>query len=261
MNMFRRHQAGFSLIELMVAMAIALFLIGGVLTMLGNTRSTYETQSRLAQLQDDQRLAMTAITDVVQAAGYYPDPINMTNVSEFKARTYSVAGQTLKFAADGQYITGATNPLKDGSGNLAGDSFAVVYDTAGKTGTTPNYVIDCTGQLSTAPLATSTTNTFAIDANDNLLCSVNEQTPVRLVSGITSLKIWYGLKTNLAVDDNQVDTYVPTSDMQDADWPHVISLRVDLTFKNPLYGEPGQTSKTIDFTRVVMVMNKAGAQT
>ena len=65
---------GFTLVELMVTVAIALFLIGGLLTIIQNVRNRYTDQQALAQLQDQQRFAMGIITDIVQQAGYFPDP-------------------------------------------------------------------------------------------------------------------------------------------------------------------------------------------
>jgi type IV pilus assembly protein PilW len=254
MNVSRRYQSGFSLVELMVAVAVALFLIGGVLTMLDNTHRTFLTQGKLAQLQDDQRLAMTLITDVVQAAGYFPDPVAKTAASEFPQGTITVAGQSINFGTPGQAVAGASNT------NGPGDVISVRYETHGSAA--KDNIIDCTGV--TSAIQQVLTNTFSLDANHNLLCTVNGQPPVQLVSGVTNLQIWYGLKTDFTVDNNQVDTYVSTSDMQPADWPNIISLRVTLTFTNPLFGTPGQTAanfKTIDFTRVVTVMSKAGVKT
>src|SRR5438552_1840764 len=106
MKVLRRNTRGFSLVELMVSIAVALFLVGGVVSMLASTRHTYKNQSQLSQLQDDQRLAMTLIANVVQSAGYYPDPILMTAATEFKAGPVIFTGQSLSFAADGQSITG-----------------------------------------------------------------------------------------------------------------------------------------------------------
>jgi type IV pilus assembly protein PilW len=243
------NQRGFSLVELMVAIAVALFLVAGVVTVLGNTRNTYKDQSKLSQLQDDQRLAMTLLGNVVQSAGYFPDPVNMTDTSEFKAGAVNFTGQTLAFAKDGQSLTGATNTT------AAGDTLVVRFETSG---TGSDNIIDCTGQQwKTAGVIV---NTLTLDANNNLLCAVNGGTPTQLVSGVTNMQIWYGLKTDPTVPTNQVDTYVPTADMGADDWSNVMSLRLTLTFKNPLAGEPGQ-SNTIDFTRVIAVMNKAGVQT
>jgi type IV pilus assembly protein PilW len=244
-----RTQTGFSLVELMVAIAVALFLIGGVVSMLATTRNTFKDQSRLAQLQDDQRLAMTLIANVVQSAGYYPDPLLMTPTDQFKSGAVPFAGQTLAFAADGQVITGATNSA------TLGDTLVVRFETSGKGA---DNVIDCTGNVWTTQSVII--NTLTLDANSNLLCAINEKAPVQLVTGVTRMQVWYGLKTDFTVDDNQVDMYVPTADMTNADWPNVISLRLTLTFKNPLFGEPGQP-QTMNFTRVIAVMNKAGVKT
>ncbi len=123
MKVLNPRQHGFSLVELMVAIAVALFLVLGVITVLGNTRHTYKDQSRLSQLQDDQRLAMTLLGNVVQSAGYYPDPVNMTATTEFKAGAVTFTGQTLAFAKDGQAITGATNTT------AAGDTLVVRFET------------------------------------------------------------------------------------------------------------------------------------
>src|SRR5437899_12952970 len=71
----RRRERGFTLVELMVTVAIALFLIGGLLTVLQNVRGAYNNQQQLTQLQDQQRFALTILADVIQAGGYFPDPV------------------------------------------------------------------------------------------------------------------------------------------------------------------------------------------
>ena len=81
-------QRGFSLVELMIAMLIALFLLGGLITLVMGTRQTNSTQSQLSQLQDNERIAMTLIGNVVQKAGYFPNPTTQT-LSSFNAETLS----------------------------------------------------------------------------------------------------------------------------------------------------------------------------
>src|ERR1700730_1410144 len=88
-----RGQRGFTLVELMVTVAIALFLLGGLLTILQNVRSAYNNQQSLSQLQDQQRIAMTVITDVIQAGGYFPDPVAWTATSSLPAAGAYQQGQ------------------------------------------------------------------------------------------------------------------------------------------------------------------------
>jgi hypothetical protein len=44
------------------------------------------------------------------------------------------------------------------------------------------------------------------------------------------------------------------------DWSKVLSVKIQLTFTNPMANQPGQPA-TIQFTRVVDVMNKTGVST
>jgi hypothetical protein len=68
------------------------------------------------------------------------------------------------------------------------------------------------------------------------------------------------VRTDPAVAGNIVDSYLRASEMAQANWNDVISVRVQLNFTNPLAGKPNQPA-TISFVRVVAVMNKAGVQT
>ena len=52
-------QRGFTLVELMIALLIALFLIGGLVTLVGAMKITFANQNGLSQLQESERMAMT----------------------------------------------------------------------------------------------------------------------------------------------------------------------------------------------------------
>jgi hypothetical protein len=89
-----------------------------------------------------------------------------------------------------------------------------------------------------------------------------------LVSGLANVQIWYGIKRNTGTVDNNVDTYLRADDMStnDAvsglnDWTQVSSVRIILTFKNPLANGDGKQPATIDFERVIAIMSKAGVST
>ena len=71
-------QRGFTLIEILIALVIGVFLLAALLTIVQANRHVYGDQSQLAQLQDSERMAMTLMTDVIQMAGYFPNPTQNT---------------------------------------------------------------------------------------------------------------------------------------------------------------------------------------
>ena len=77
----RHAQRGYTLIELSVSIIIALFLMAGLLTLVMHTRTTSTTQAQMQQLQENERIAMTIMANVIQEAGYFPDPTTYTNTS------------------------------------------------------------------------------------------------------------------------------------------------------------------------------------
>ena len=248
-----RGQRGFTLVELMVTVAIAMFLLAGLVTILQNVRSTYASQQSLAQLQDQQRFAMTVLTDVIQAGGYFPDPLGMTPGSALPAAgAYQV----------GQAFTGTQG---------ATDSIGVRYRTANGDG-----VILCDGSSNTGvpPGSQLYTNVFTVvppvgAVPGQLQCTLTigaaANAPLTLVTGVQGLTIYYGVKRNPAVVDYNVDTYLTANQMLLAgpngnDWLNISSVRILLTFTNPLAGQPGQPG-TIIFERVIEVMARAGVHT
>ena len=67
----RRRQLGFSLVELMVAMAIGTFLLAGAVTVFGKTRDLYRTNEAAARLQETARYAMSTIEADLRMANYW----------------------------------------------------------------------------------------------------------------------------------------------------------------------------------------------
>src|SRR5271168_3355748 len=101
-----RSARGFTLVEIMIAMALGLFLIGGLLTLVQAMRRTATNQSGMSQLQDNERMAMQLITDVVQSTGYYTNPVVNSANSSFLVGTYGPAAFTTGQALLGNYTAG-----------------------------------------------------------------------------------------------------------------------------------------------------------
>jgi type IV pilus assembly protein PilW len=238
----RRSQSGFTLVELSIAVAIGLFLLGGVLAVVQGTRRTFISQNQLAGLQDNERFVMTVMTDVIQSAGYFPDPTNNTATGALLAAGSFAAGQSIVGTAS------ATAP---------GDTISIRYLTAGG-----DNIIDCNGNISAT--AQTLTNKFSINNQGQLVCSVNGAADVALVdvNKVQNLQILYGVKTNFNVDDNSADTYMNATQVAaTSNWNNVICVKVIVTFINPLYDSTHlEQPQYIPFTRVISVMGNAGVQ-
>jgi type IV pilus assembly protein PilW len=235
-----RRQQGFTLLELMVAITVGLFLLGALLTVQQTNRSAFVSQNQLAQLQDNQRMAMSILADVVQSAGYFPDPT--INVA---ATTFPAAGA---FAAS-QPISGTYTAA------APGDTLAVRFATASGDG-----VLNCSGLANTSGATTMYVNTFSVvgvAGNRQLVCTMNG-TQYTLISGVDNFNVVYGVKTNPAAVGNNVSAYLNAAQMTAANWQNVVSVMVRLTFNNPLYVVGQGQPQFLQLQRVIGVMNKLG---
>ncbi|WP_394752088.1 PilW family protein [Crenothrix sp.] len=64
------YQRGFTLIEIMVAMLLGVFLLGGILQVFLHSKQTYRTQEALSRLQEDGRFAMDFLIRDIRMAGF-----------------------------------------------------------------------------------------------------------------------------------------------------------------------------------------------
>ncbi len=65
-----RFQNGLTLIELMIAMVLGVFLMAGILKIFSSSKQAYKLQENLSRLQENGRFAMDFITKDVRMAGY-----------------------------------------------------------------------------------------------------------------------------------------------------------------------------------------------
>ena len=241
----RPAQRGFTLLEILIALTIGVFLTGALLTIVQSNRRVFGEQNQLSQLQDNERMSMTMMADVIQSAGYFPYPNTQT--------TALIA--TGPFAA-GQAIYGQS------ALTAYGDTIQVRYMTTGGDG-----VLNCSGLPNTNAVGVTNLylNVFQV-VNGQLVCTVTinggAPTQYTLVGGvpgsgldITKMTILYGVRANLTAAGNNVDTYMTAA--QVTNWSSVISVLVDLQFTNPLSANSGQPA-TFDFKRVIGVMSQTG---
>ena len=70
---FSNRQRGVSLVELMIAMTLALVLSAAVITVFANNRHGYSQGENVQRMQDDARHALREITFEISMAGHYGD--------------------------------------------------------------------------------------------------------------------------------------------------------------------------------------------
>ncbi len=251
-------QHGYSLIEVLVAVMIAIFLLGGLFSILQSTRKTSTDQTLLAQLQDNERIAMTLVAETIQTAGYYPNPQTQSAANAFPSTT--------AFSQATQVVTGTYGPDTKYP-NAIGDSITVRYQSDGSGG-----VLGCLGTSDTTGVAHEYELFIQYDdatrTTSSLYCSVDGKTPQALVPNVSGMKVVYGVDTTGS--GTGINAYIPgptdtsLGNMTNADWLNVYSVSVQLTFPNPLLNVTGQsnTGQTnappITFTRIIGLMARTG---
>lgn len=231
-----RRQRGLSLVELMVAVAIGLFMLSGFAASFVGVKRSFVAQDRLAALQDNERLALGLLAATVQAAGYHPDPFNQPAAVALPQATTGFGNFT-----PGQGLVGT------GSAE-ATDSLTTRYVTApGQT------LADCAGRRNETGAPQLVVNTYTVGADQTLRCSIDGgATSIALVNHVQSLSVLYGA----AVDGDHVDRYLPADEITAANlWERVRSARITVRFVNPYAGTPGEPT-TIDWMQHVNLMNR-----
>ncbi len=273
---FARRQQGYTMVELMVSITIALFLLAGLMTLVTHTRSTSAAQNQLSQLQDNERIAMTILTDVIQQAGYFPDPtINTSSIFSAPAAAIGTTAGSVNFVS-GQVISGASG------GTAPGDSIAVRFASPIKDASNvlPGTIANCAGtSVSDSTTSHVYTNVFQVFTASNgttyLQCTLYQDGVVyntyNLVPGLYDMQVQYGLAQS-GGSSNNVVTYVPASGFgsnTSSQWQNITSVKVRLYFQVPQYGFAGgqvngsSTSSALSkqlmyVERIIPIMSQSG---
>lgn len=196
--------SGFSLIELMISLVIAIIAMAVLLKIYHSNSQTARFHNAVLVVQENGRFAADIIGRSARMAGY-DDPLTTTVVS---------------------------TPLIEGSINHGGaqisqtglkpDSHTISIRYEGGTG-----IRDCQGQAVAAD--DWVTNMYAVSTENNLVCAtytnnsalVSNATAV--AEGVEDMRVLYGLDID---DTGDVNRYVRSTGVHD--WSLVVSLRIAL---------------------------------
>lgn len=240
--MKKRQQQGLSLIELMIAMMIGLFLSVGTATIYFSSQRTSLSQTQYAIIEDNGRLALEILTGVIEHTGYVS-----TNASPLAGTERFITSAVTTANCGGQNNVLAPALFGTTTNNNTGDSIGVVYIGDN------NLNRDCSGvQLPVAcrvggvgTLASSKIyNYFSVGTNTEgvpvLTCVGSRNTQsLEIAEGVENLQILYGIDND---NDNQVDQYVNAD--QVVSWSRIISVQLAILVRSLSQVKTQDESKT-----------------
>jgi type IV pilus assembly protein PilW len=157
-----RNQSGMTLIEIMIALLIGAFLIGGVLEIFINSKQTYRVQEGLSRLQENGRFAMDFLAKDIRKAGYKecltspaPTPIAGTNNAGLNASdtitvqlstgacgSISTITYSIQTGAGGQPALFVKNDAAAAQEQVEGiENMQILYGADTNTDNTPDYYV------------------------------------------------------------------------------------------------------------------------
>lgn len=220
-----QYQTGLSLLELMVAMIIGLFIIVGISSVyLGNKRSNITT-NELSLLQDNGRAILEQLTEIIQHTGYSSTSAAPTSeVFINSAVTNSSCSDGSDSVVDASIFSTMTN-------NTAyGDTVGVIYlgdDLLNTDCGATQLPASCRMGSGATSAAARIYNYFYVapDATTGvpeLLCSGSRSADVQSIArGVENLQLTYGEDTDA---DGTPDRYVSSANV--SSWGNVLSVNI-----------------------------------
>ncbi|WP_239287440.1 PilW family protein [Candidatus Nitrotoga sp. 1052] len=211
-----RHQAGFSLVELMIAITLGLIVLLAVGSIYIGSRQTYRVQEDNARIQEAGRYALEVLGRSIRQAGANAE---MNFNKSATALQCNVAGVCDAIGG----VNGATVADPD---TLTVQFYAGSEELDPALIPTPGWIArDCTGGKANPALGQVVTNTFDITGTD-LRCTGSVGGVQPLVENVEDLQVVYGIDTDVSgsPEYRSADLYVaaPTA----AQWPNVVTARV-----------------------------------
>lgn len=193
-NVFiNNRQRGFTLVEILVALAIGALLTVGFVQIFSGSKKTYLVQDNLSRLQENGRFAMDFLSQDIRMAGFRD---NATPANPFP--DVAISG-----------FEGSDNPESN-----VGDAIEIRYEADRNcVGNDPDTVADGIAR-----------NIFFIKDGE-LKCKGNGQVEP-LVEGMEDMQILYGEDTTPNDDDYTANRYLPADAV--SDMANVVSVRITL---------------------------------
>lgn len=230
-SVMQTKNTGFSLIELLIAMGLGIFMLAGIIQVTVGSKQAFEVIHAQAASQEAGRFGMSFIGRTTREAGYInPGDITVVDGDEYAADLVNLVANNAYWAAqngfdEGAIVTGSDTTdaaLTDADQTLDSFSFRMEGDVN-------NPMLDCAGATIDSNSGNFTRMSYYVDTSDQLRCFVSGasgDTSVVLVSGVEDLQVLYGVGD--ASTTKRVLRYLTASQMTSTDWPYVVAVRLGM---------------------------------
>lgn len=210
-------QPGFSLVELMVAIAVSLLLMLAIVTVFLGNKDSYRTQNALAALHQEARLARFVLKNAIAHAGYRvdidPDPV----------RTFNQG-----FIAD--------DPDASLTHAAGSDSLTVRFQSDG-------VMNNCAGGR--VPANETAHFHLYLDGDNRLTCTIYDEngqptSTHALIDNVVQMKLRFGLDSEPRDDRAGVDSYADAIDAGNRDAVRLVRAQLVLRSEQKISAAPPQ---------------------
>ncbi len=269
----QKRQIGFSLIELMIAMLIGLFLLAGITTSYISSKKSSIKVDEMSKIEDNGRLALEVLTNAIEHTGYTP-PQNALNFfpDAFINNKSEVASVTCPGGKESVENPGLFSNERLTKNKVGGDQIALMYHGDSR------IFSDCSGAElpvechSEAPAALGLGgsgsnksiiyNAFFLEKNKVkntflLKCAGSRDKKVQTIAdGIENMQFLYGLDET---DDGGANRFVNASNIvtSGGNWGQVVSVQIALLVRSDKPVKPKKEKITYTLLDQVYTPTKA----
>jgi len=254
-------QRGFSLVELMIALAIGLLIMASVVTIYVNASRTSNTSAIESQMNEDGLIALNLIQQQIRMAGYsnFVDPTTATALNFTGAGVRGCSASAFYPNASVAQMFTAIADSDCAAASTYGDGIIVRYeaDTSNTVPTAGGAPTNClmNGAYTAVNSAAATyyiaENRYYVAGSNpsSLRCSAgsgditnaaNLPQTQPILDNVDQMVLSYGIAATNAATDTQIVTYMKAADIDstfaadpvDKRWGRVISVKVCLLMRS-----------------------------